>query len=62
MKESLNLIRRDLGTANQKLQAQPQVKCPEVAGGGPTGCVSTAIFVTVAFVQLILLISYMWYR
>jgi len=65
MKESLNIVRRDLTTANQKLAQNAQIKCPEVAAGGGDGqssCVSVAVFVTIAFVQLIILISYLWYR
>ena len=62
MKESLNLVRRDMATANQRLaQGQPQVQCPEVAGG-PTNCVSTTVFVVLLALQMIILISYLMYK
>lgn len=63
MKESLNLVRRDLSTANQRLAqgttgGQAQVQCPEVT----SNCVSTTIFVVLLAIQMIILISYLMYR
>lgn len=60
MKESLNLIRRDLQATAQKVNNPPRVSCPEVAGN--SNCVSTTIFITLMVVQLIILISYLMYR
>jgi mannose-binding lectin 1 len=63
MKESLNIIRRDLTATSQRIAQQPPVKCPEVAAtGGPTSCVSTTLFVVLLVVQMIVLISYLIYR
>ena len=61
MKESLNLVRRDMATANQRLaQGQPQVQCPEVTGA--SNCVSTTVFMVLLAIQMIILISYLMYR
>lgn len=58
MKEGLNIVKRDLGMANQRLNAVP------VGGQGcPTvSCVSTGIFVTCMVIQVVLLIGYIIYR
>ncbi|XP_068226768.1 protein ERGIC-53 [Palaemon carinicauda] len=59
MKEGLNIVKRDLTTANQRLTAGP-------VGGGqgcPTvSCVSTGIFITCMVIQVVLLIGYIIYR
>lgn len=72
MKESLNLVRRDLGAVNQRLAAsggaggaQAQtgggsvVQCPDIP---PVSCVSTTIFIALMVAQLVILISYLMYR
>ncbi len=64
MKESLNLVRRDLASVSQRLNQQPPsqggtVQCPEVPAGS---CVSTTVFVVLMAVQLVIMISYLMYR
>ncbi|XP_045620916.1 protein ERGIC-53 isoform X2 [Procambarus clarkii] len=57
MKEGLNTVKRDLGTATQRLSSAP--------GGGacPTvSCVSTGLFIAFMVIQLVLLIGYIMYR
>jgi hypothetical protein len=62
MKESLNLVRRDLTAVAQKLNAaqpQAQVRCPDAA---PVACVSTTLFIVLIVVQLVIMISFLIYR
>ncbi|KAK8745592.1 hypothetical protein OTU49_000277, partial [Cherax quadricarinatus] len=57
MKEGLNIVKRDLGTANQRLSSAPGgVGCPSVS------CVSTGLFIAFTVIQLVLLIGYIMYR
>lgn len=58
MKEGLNIVKRDLGTANQRLNAAPVggQGCPAVS------CVSTSIFITCMVIQVVLLLGYIIYR
>lgn len=57
VKEGLNIVKRDIGVAAQRLAAQPT--CPPQQGGG---CVTTSIFVVVMAVQLFLACGYMYYK
>ncbi len=66
MKESLNIVRRDLAAVSQKLN-QPNAQAR--GGGGancpdppPTNCVTTMVFVGLMAVQLVITISYLMYR
>nr|XP_027232631.1 protein ERGIC-53-like isoform X1 [Penaeus vannamei]XP_027232632.1 protein ERGIC-53-like isoform X1 [Penaeus vannamei] len=56
MKEGLNIVKRDLGTANQRLTSGPAGGCP------PVSCVSTGMFITFMVIQVVLLIGYIVYR
>ncbi|XP_050723851.1 protein ERGIC-53-like isoform X2 [Eriocheir sinensis] len=58
MKEGLNIVKRDLGTANQRLSGGlgGGAGCPSVS------CVSTTIFITFMVLQIVLLIGYIMYR
>jgi len=65
LRESLNLVRRDMTTANAKLSAQAQqapLKCPEVAAGGGGNCVSTTVFIVLLAIQMVVIIAYLMYR
>ncbi|XP_064084264.1 protein ERGIC-53-like isoform X2 [Macrobrachium nipponense] len=59
MKEGLNIVKRDVSSANQRLNAVP-------VGGGQgcpaVSCVSTGIFITCMVIQVVLLIGYIIYR
>ncbi|XP_071551294.1 protein ERGIC-53-like isoform X2 [Panulirus ornatus] len=55
MKEGLNIVKRDLGAASQKLSS-PGGSCPTVS------CVSTGLFISFMVIQLVLLIGYIMYR
>ncbi|TRY68820.1 hypothetical protein TCAL_12897 [Tigriopus californicus] len=61
MRESLNLIRRDLAGTQQRLTQNTPLKCPEVASG-PTNCVSTSMFMVLMAVQLVIIIAYLMFR
>ncbi|XP_042224956.1 protein ERGIC-53-like isoform X2 [Homarus americanus] len=57
MKEGLNIVRRDLGAATQRMSAGPGgVACPTVS------CVSTGLFIAFMVIQVVLLIGYIMYR
>lgn len=56
MKEGLNIVKRDLGTANQRLQSGGGGACPSVS------CLSTTVFIVFMVLQVVLLIGYIMYR
>ena len=69
IRESLNLVRRDLASSNQKLSevSQKAGRCPELpaaqaGGSGGGNCVSTTVFIALMVVQLVILIAYLMYR
>ncbi|XP_065352759.1 protein ERGIC-53 [Cloeon dipterum] len=56
LRDGLNSVKRDMAAAAQRLSAPPP-PCPTVSG-----CVSTTVFITVAVVQLFVLLGYSLYR
>jgi len=56
MRESLNVVKRDMGNTAARIQNQ---KCPDVAN---TGCVTTTLFVILMVVQFVVLIAYLMYK
>ncbi|XP_076049158.1 lectin, mannose binding protein ergic53 isoform X2 [Oratosquilla oratoria] len=56
MKESINVVKRDVGSTSQRLGAQQIPSCPQVS------CVSTAVFLIFMVIQIVILIGYILYR
>ncbi|KAK8377064.1 hypothetical protein O3P69_013606 [Scylla paramamosain] len=56
MKEGLNIVKRDLGNANQRLAQGGGGACPSIS------CVSTTVFMVFMVLQVVLLIGYIMYR
>jgi hypothetical protein len=55
IKDGMNGVKRDISSAAQQMASN---QCPQSSGS----CVSTTMLMTLMGVQLVVLISYMWYR
>ena len=57
LRDGLNTVKRDVAAAAQRLTSQPAANCP-----ASIGCVSITVFVTVALLQMVVLLGYSMYR
>ena len=63
MRDGLNSVKRDIGAAVQRMNAQPLNSANTAAGGCPQpNCVSLSMFLVFGTIQLIILLGYSIYK